>query len=124
MKANKPEECNTLLAKAFNMKDMSAVMSLFEKEAIFTDEKGEEHVASKAIAEAEQKVIDLNPDFQIETIKVTVFENIAVLRSKWHLKGTSPEGKPVELAHNGIEVVGRQSDGSWQHIIDNPFFAD
>jgi len=123
-KAKTPKECNEILGKAFNEGDTELAMSLFEEGAIFTDIEGKEHIGLMAIEEAEQAVIDLHPKFTIETTGVTQFEDVAVLRSKWRLEGKDPDGKPIEMSHNGVEVVRRGPDGSWRYIINNPFFAD
>jgi ketosteroid isomerase-like protein len=50
--------------------------------------------------------------------------DVALLRSKWSLAGTGPDGKPVAMSGNGTEVVRRQADGTWLFVIDNPAGAD
>ena len=47
--------------------------------------------------------------------------DMALLHSRWTLKGTAPDGSPVEMAMQGTEVVRRQVNGNWLFVIDNPF---
>lgn len=123
MKANTPQECNTLLAKAFNEQDMDTAISFFENESIFIDHERKEYISLMAIKNSEQAVVDMKPKFEIETVGVTKVDSIALLRSKWHLVETK-DNKPVKLTLNDIEVVRKQKDSSWLYIIGNPFFAD
>ena len=37
---------------------------------------------------------------------------------------TGPDGKPVTVTGNNVEVVRRQPDGTWLFVIDNPRGAD
>jgi ketosteroid isomerase-like protein len=49
--------------------------------------------------------------------------DVALLMSKWTLKGTSTEGEPVSIEGQTSDVVRRQADGSWLFAVDNPFGA-
>lgn len=49
---------------------------------------------------------------------------LALLRGEWRLRGTAPDGSPLELASRTAEVVRRQPDGSWLYVIDHAFEAD
>jgi len=41
--------------------------------------------------------------------------------SKWNLKGTGPDGKPVEMNAMSSDLLRRQADGTWLIAIDNPW---
>ncbi len=47
--------------------------------------------------------------------------DLALIISKWTLKGTDPTGAAVDLAGQTADVVRRQADGSWLFVIDNPY---
>ena len=123
MPARKPEECDTLLCEALNRGDLEAAVALYEPTATFVVEPGKVVTGHAGVREAMKGFLALKPKF---TISVNAVENgdIAVLRSKWSVNGTGPDGKPVAMSGNGIEVVRRQADGTWNFIIDNPNGAD
>lgn len=125
MPARKPEDCDLLLAEAINRGDLEAAVALYEPTAAFVQGPGQVVTGHAAIREAMNAFAALKPTLKIE---VTATPNgggdIALLRSKWSLTGTGPEGKPVTMSGNGTEVVRRQADGSWRFIIDNPAGAD
>jgi ketosteroid isomerase-like protein len=61
---------------------------------------------------------------ELQTKHVVRHGDIALLRGAWRLKGTGPDGKPVEMTHGSAEVARRQLDGRWLYIIDHPFGSD
>jgi ketosteroid isomerase-like protein len=39
----------------------------------------------------------------------------------WSMKGKTPDGKTMDLAGSGTDVLRKGADGTWRYIIDNPF---
>ena len=50
--------------------------------------------------------------------------SLAMLRAAWSATAPGPDGKPVTVTGNNVEVVRRQPDGTWLFVIDNPRGAD
>ncbi len=123
MAARKPEDCDYLLTEAINAGDIEAAVALYEPNASFVAQPGQVVTGRAAIREVMQGFVALKPKLTIEANAVQSGD-VALLRSKWSLTGTGPDGKPVEMSGNGTEVVRRQADGSWLFIIDNPAGAD
>jgi uncharacterized protein (TIGR02246 family) len=125
MPARKPEDCDLLLAEAINRGDLESAVALYEPNASFVTQPGQVVTGHAAIREAMQTFASLKPTLKIE---VNAIQNgsgdVALLRSKWSLTGTGPDGKPMTMGGNGTEVVRRQADGTWLFIIDNPSGAD
>jgi len=121
MPARKPEECDTLLGEAINRGDLEAAVALYEPNAAFVQEPGKVVTGHAAVRAAMSGFLALKPKLSIQ---VNAIQNgggdIALLQSKWSLTGTGPDGKPMSMSGNGVEVVRRQSDGTWKFIIDNP----
>ena len=124
MPARKPEEAHTLFAEAFNAADLDALVALYEPEAVTFDSRMQLVKGSQAIREALQGFLAWKPQIKLETKSVIQAGELALLRGEWQMKGTGPDGKPVEIAHKSSEVVRRQDDGTWRYIIDHPFGAD
>jgi uncharacterized protein (TIGR02246 family) len=125
MPARKPEECDLLLVEALGKGDLEAALALYEPNASFVLDSGQVVTGLAAIREVMQGFLALKPKFTMEVKAVqNGDENIALLRGKWNLSGTGPDGKPMTMSGNSTEVVRRQPDGTWRFIIDNPRGAD
>ncbi len=100
-------------------------MGLYESDAVLIPQPGAELVrGTQAIRAALEGFLALKGKVELQTKHVVRYGDIALLRAAWRLKGTGPDGKPVEMAHGSAEVVRRQPDGSWRYIIDHPFGSD
>ena len=123
MPARKPEECDLLLGEALNAGDLEAAVALYEPNASFVQQPGQVVTGRAAIREVMQGFLAVKPKLKIE-VNAVQGGDVALLRSKWSLNGTGPDGKPVTMSGNGTEVVRRQADGTWLFVIDNPNGAD
>jgi uncharacterized protein (TIGR02246 family) len=121
MPARRPEETDLLVIEALNAGDVEAALAFYEPGATFVPEPGKAATGLEAIREVLNGFLALRPRLTIEVPEVTVSGDVALLGSRWTLKGTGPDGSPVDLAGQGAEVVRRQADGGWKFIIDNPF---
>lgn len=125
MGAKKPEEMHQLFEQGFNAGDVEALLALYEEQALLVPAQGAEPVQGKAaIGEALGRFLALKGQITLQTRTLIEAGEVALLRSAWHLKGTGPDGTPIEMAHGSSEVVRRQADGSWKYLIDHPFGAD
>jgi uncharacterized protein (TIGR02246 family) len=120
-----PFEAHALYEKVFNAGDMEGLMALYEPDAILIPQPGAEPVkGTQTIRTALEGVLALKGTLQLQTKHVVQHGDIALLRGAWRLKGTAPDGRPVEMAHGSAEVIRRQPDGSWRYIIDHPYGSD
>ena len=127
MRAERPEDVDYLLAKAFNDRDLDSAVELYEPGASvrrLEDQGGDVATGDSGIREVMAGYVGLDPRMDIIVHHVTEAGSLAVLRSQWRISGTDADGAPIELAHQGIEVVRRQLDGSWRFVIDHPYGAD
>jgi ketosteroid isomerase-like protein len=46
--------------------------------------------------------------------------DIALLIVDWTMRGTAPDGTPLELSGTATDVTRRGTDGVWRYVIDNP----
>jgi ketosteroid isomerase-like protein len=125
--AIEPEQCDYLLARAFNGQDLAAAVALYKNTATVrrpADRGGTVAQGGDGIREVMATYVGLKPHMDLVVHHVTRCNDLAVLRSQWRITGTGHDGAPMELAHQGIEVVRQQSDGSWKFVIDHPYAAD
>ena len=121
MPARTPEEVDRCLAEAFRAKDLEAILALYEPGATFIAQPGQPVTGLAAIRVAIQGLLSIKPHLQLEVTRVLQAGDIALLSSTWTLTGTTPEGNALTMSGNGMEVVRRQSDGTWRYVIDDPY---
>ncbi len=57
------------------------------------------------------------------TALVVRIGDLALLRGRWTLTGTGPDGKPVAMSGDNVEIARKQPNGTWLFVIDHPFGA-
>ena len=122
--ATTPEQCDELIIAAINAGDIEAALALYEPEATFVPEPGVNATGKDAIRAVMEAFVALKPSLDLEVLNITRSGDVALLRSRWSLTGTDPEGNPVEISGNGVEVVRQQPNGEWLFVIDSPYGAD
>jgi ketosteroid isomerase-like protein len=123
MTARTPADVDRLFAEAISRGDLDAALACYEAEAALVPQPGQVVRGTAALREAAGGLIALRGPLAITVEEVVEAGELALLRSRWTLRGTGPDGQPVELAGAGAEVMRRQADGSWRFVIDHPFAA-
>ncbi|HZA22697.1 MAG TPA: SgcJ/EcaC family oxidoreductase [Dehalococcoidia bacterium] len=121
MPAHKPEELDELFTQAFNSGDLDALVALYEPQACINPEPGQVATGTQAIREAWSGFLAMNPKLTLEVKNLNQTSDIALTTGNWHLTGTGPDGSPVDMRGQSVEVSRRQPDGTWRFVIDNPF---
>ena len=121
MPARSPHEMHDLFSKHFIAKDADAILALYEPDAAFMPQPGMIVNGHAAIREALGGFLALNAEFSMQPANIIEAGDLALIVSKWTLKGTDPTGAAVDLAGQTADVVRRQADGSWLFVIDNPY---
>ena len=119
MPAMNPTELDQQFSEALNSGDLEALIALYEPNASFTPEPGEEVHGGEAIREALTGFLAMKPNLTLENKTLAQTNDIALCTANWHLTGTGPEG-PIDMSGQSVEVARKQADGSWLFIIDNP----
>ncbi|MEN4761613.1 SgcJ/EcaC family oxidoreductase [Chryseobacterium sp. C39-AII1] len=125
MKALKPEDCDLLMEKAIQTKDMDAMLALYEEDATFILDSGEQVNGLEEIKKA------LTPFLDVTNFKFTYLASfpdsqnkIAILRGSWIATAKDENNNDVEISGHDVEVVRKQEDGTWKFIIDHPTAAN
>ena len=117
MIVEQPEDMNRRYDEAFNSGNIDVILALYEPEAKLIIESGTVAVGTSAIREVYRRWLILNGVMKSETQYCIQLEDIALLRSKWHLTGTDSAGNSIEIQGDASEVIRRQPDGRWCYII-------
>ena len=121
MKAESPANVIELFAQALNGGDVDGAMTLYEPDATFAPQPGEEVSGSEAIRAALERFVALSPRMHGEITKVLSAGDVALVMNRWQLEGTQPDGAPVEMRGHSADVLRRAPDGGWRILIDDPW---
>lgn len=120
MPAKSPEDIDPVWAEAFNAGDGAAVLSLYEPDAAFVLPSGDVIEGPAAIGEALGGFFAMKPTIDLRTQRIIRTGDTALVYSSWTVKGTGPDGSPVEMTGNAKVVVREQADSTWKFVIDDP----
>ena len=121
MSARNPEDLDRLFASALNAGDLEALVGLYEPEATLRPAPSETVEGRAAIRNALSGLLEMKPTMELSPKVLGRCNDIALVSASWRLEGTGPDGKPVQMTGNSIEVARRQSDGTWLFAIDTPW---
>jgi uncharacterized protein (TIGR02246 family) len=122
MPAHKPEDCDRLLIEAVHNGDLEAAVALYEPKASFVLDTGQVVTGRAAIREVFQGYLALRPQFTmtVKAVQKSGDGDVALTRTTWRVTGIDAEGKPFTDQGKSVEVVRRQTDGTWLFVIDDP----
>ena len=103
--------------------DLEGALALYEQGATFAPQPGQQVSGLDAIRRALEQFIALTPTMTGTIEKVLEADGVALVANRWTLRGTGPDGAPVELAGVSSDVMRRQADGTWRILVDDPWGA-
>jgi ketosteroid isomerase-like protein len=108
-----------MLDDAFARRDLEAVLSFYEDDAVVVVEPGRLARGKVEITRFFQFLFTLNG--RAEQLQTNVIEcgETALFTSRWRFVGTSPGGVPFEKEAVATSVFRRNSGGNWRMVIDN-----
>jgi uncharacterized protein (TIGR02246 family) len=124
MGAQRPEDIHHLFSSAFNEGNVDAIIALYEPEGALIPQPGQVTRGHTAIRHALAQFLALKGTMQVRTVFVIHGTGIALLRGQWTLTGTGPDGSPVRMVGQSVEIARQQPTGDWLLAIDHPFGAD
>lgn len=112
-----PADMNTQFAQAFNSREISHLLALYEDDAVLcTDFQETKHIGRAAITTALTSLLTL-PGTMVARNRFCVESgNIALLSARWTLH--DDHGQVIAQGETA-EVVRRQADGRWLYAIDH-----
>lgn len=114
-----PAQLPATFAAAFNTGDADAVERLFEPDAVFVTQPGEQ-VTGVARRAATGDFLKLGVPIAITVRHCYVSGDLALLIGDFVIEGTGPDGAPVHQKGTATDVARRGTDGGWRYVIDNP----
>jgi uncharacterized protein (TIGR02246 family) len=119
MAAHTPEDCDRLFGEAVNAGDAAAVAALYENDGVLVLE-GDTFQGPDAIRGFLDAMIAAQTRITMNVTRVLSAGDVAVVYNDWHMSVAGADGQRAESSGKAIEVVRRQSDGTWKYVIDDP----
>ncbi|MFL5890399.1 MAG: YybH family protein [Solirubrobacteraceae bacterium] len=101
--------------------DVDGAVALYEENATFAVRPDEVVRGGEAIRAALAQFAALEPRMEGQKVKVLEAGDTALVVNRWTLRGTTPDGQPLEMAGTSADVLRRQADGRWLVAIDDPW---
>ncbi|MFD7476865.1 SgcJ/EcaC family oxidoreductase [Streptomyces sp. NPDC059837] len=118
-RAETPEAVATLFMEYLQAGDLEGLVSLYEPNAHFVPAPGAHVVGTEAIRHALRQLIDSGAQLKLELRDLRVVDDVALVSNTATLTGAAPE---AVVSHTS-EILRRQPDGGWVHVVDDPFFS-
>ncbi len=121
---NLPYDIHSRFATAFNAGNIEALLALYEPDATLVPQPGQMVQGREAIRQALLQFLALKGRMQVKSVFTVHGPGVALTRGRWTLAGTRPDGQPIEMAGQSVEVLRQQPTGEWLLVLDHPFGAD
>ena len=112
-----PQDMSPTLARAFNARDLDAMVALYDEGAVFVDEAGVDHRGADAIRAACEDLLKVGGTMTSNPRFALVAGDIALSGADWRLE---PGAAGEALEGRSLEVLRRRPDGSWRYLVDCP----
>jgi uncharacterized protein (TIGR02246 family) len=118
-RAETPEQVGTLFMEYLEAGDLDGLVSLYEPDAHFVPAPGNHLAGQDAIREAFGGLIEHGARVKLELREIRQVGDLALVSNNATLTGAGPE--PV--ISTTTEILRRQPDGGWAHVVDDPYFS-
>lgn len=108
------------LAAAYNTGDLQTVLSMYDTSGVIVAEPGNPVGGHEKFEAAVKAIMSIKGKMEIKTVYCLEAGDVAVGRSEWSIR----DGAETKVAAKGVELLKRQSDGTWKVVIDHAFGAD
>jgi ketosteroid isomerase-like protein len=117
--ATEPEGVVPSLIERFNSGKISAMMGLYDSEAVLIADDGRTVTDRAEIAAQLERDLKLGLPLEANARHVFVAGDIAEIVVDWSIDGTGPDGKHVHVEGSASDIARRGTDGLWRTLLDN-----
>jgi ketosteroid isomerase-like protein len=110
--------------EAISRGDLAGAVALYEKDAVLVAQPA--GAIARGTAEVRAALagfVAMNAKLEKTAERVVEAGDIALYIGRWSMRGTWPDGTPVEMGGESADILRRQADGRWLIALDNPWGA-
>ncbi|HVN87795.1 MAG TPA: SgcJ/EcaC family oxidoreductase [Candidatus Binatia bacterium] len=117
-----PEDCDRLFGEFLNSGQLDRLVALYETDGVLVNQDRSTANGTNAIRAALGEFLAMKPAITMNVVQVVKAGNdLAVLYNDWSATAATPDGTTLDMAGKAMEIVRRQTDGTWRFVIDDPF---
>jgi len=116
--ASRPAEAVELMALAVSGGDLEAALAQYEAGAVLRPWARDPGGETDGVADALIQLMDLRLPLSVRIRAVVPGDGLALVLGEWHIAGTGPDCKRIQLTGAGATVVRHQQGGSWRIAAD------
>ena len=121
MTATTVEEAVMELDHAFNLRDMDAVLSFYENDAVVVMAPGRMARGKDELRQFFAQLFAMKCEAHQMRTHVIETGDIALFISKWQLVGESSDGRDFSREGIATSIFRKGADSKWRIVIDNCF---
>ena len=110
-------------ASHLNDGNVDAALDLYDENAVFAVQPGQVVRGQTEIRKALEGFAAMKPTLAGEIVRVLETTDHAIVFNSWTLRGTSPDGSPIQMGATSADVLRKDSNGQWRVLIDDPWGA-
>ncbi|SNT60631.1 Ketosteroid isomerase homolog [Asanoa hainanensis] len=114
-----PEQVVPSLVERFNSGEVSAMLPLYEADAVLVMRDGSTVTGHTAIAGQLEPDLKHGLPLDAKARHVFVAGDLAEIVLDWAIEGTGRDGEHVQFGGTACDVLRRGADGFWRYVIDN-----
>lgn len=116
-----PEGVIDRFAALLGAGDLDAALDLYADGAAFLPDPATVVSGADGLRAGLAGFFALRPTLVPGARRVVVAGDTALVVHDWELRGTLPDGSPLEQRGRAVDVLRRHADGAWQLVIDDPW---
>jgi ketosteroid isomerase-like protein len=117
MRVTDPRTMNETFARAFNSREISNLLALYEDSAVLKIDGSGKTLSGKGRISPELQEMLKTPGRMVSKNNFCIeHDDLALLRADWSI--ITDDGA-ILVAGSSAEVVRRQADGRWLYVIDH-----
>jgi uncharacterized protein (TIGR02246 family) len=117
---SRPHDWPAMFTKLLHTGDIDGMLGLYAADACFARPNGDVLIGHEQLRPVLTSLVKEDRRMESEVIQAVVSDDIAVLYTDFRGTRVDTAGERVDVRDRAIEVLRRQSDGSWKLIIGDP----
>jgi ketosteroid isomerase-like protein len=99
-------------------RDLEGLIALYEPDALFVPEPQVHLTGHDPLRKAFTDLFAIHPMLELTTSEVLEASQLAFVTNAWTLRGTAPDGSPIERSGRSAVLLRRDGERGFRIVID------
>lgn len=115
-----PEDWPVLFTQRLKVGDVEGLVALYANEARFLSPTGGMLVGREQIRAVLAGLVNAKRQWECQVVQAVIVDDVALLYTNFKDAGADSGSRAAHIDQRAIEVLRRQSDGTWKLIVGDP----